>query len=164
MCSSDLRAFNRVFVKTMPVLSEGFQIETEISIHAVDKRWRIEDVPIDYRDRPEGSYSKLSTFGDGAKVLRAITSLFKDYKPLAFFGWLSLVLLILGLLAGIPVITEFATTGWVSKVPSAILAIALVICGALSFTAGIILDTVAKSHRKQWEIDVYKASDGFYRR
>lgn len=158
------RAFNRVFVKTMPVLSEGFQIETEISIHAVDKRWRIEDVPIDYRDRPEGSYSKLSTFGDGAKVLRAITSLFKDYKPLAFFGWLSLVLVILGLLAGIPVITEFATTGWVSKVPSAILAIALVICGALSFTAGIILDTVAKSHRKQWEIDVYKASDGFYRR
>ena len=77
------RAFNRVFVKTMPVLSEGFQIETEISIHAVDKRWRIEDVPIDYRDRPEGSYSKLSTFGDGAKVLRAITSLFKDYRPLA---------------------------------------------------------------------------------
>ena len=89
------RAFNRVFVKTMPVLSEGFQIETEISIHAVDKRWRIEDVPIDYRDRPEGSYSKLSTFGDGAKVLKAITSLFKDYRPLAFFGWLALILLVL---------------------------------------------------------------------
>ena len=77
------RAFNRIFVKTMPVLSEGFQIETELSIHAVDKRFRITDVPIDYRDRPEGSYSKLSTFGDGAKVLRAIASLFKDHKRLA---------------------------------------------------------------------------------
>lgn len=158
------RAFNRIFVKTMPVLSEGFQIETEISIHAVDKRWRIADVPIEYRDRPEGSYSKLSTFGDGAKVLRAITSLFKDYKPLAFFGWLALALVLIGLIAGVPVVFEYFDTGFVSKIPSAILAIALVICGALSFTAGLILDTVAKSHRKQWEIDVYKVSDGFYRR
>ena len=149
------RAFNRVFVKTMPVLSEGFQIETEISIHAVDKRWRIKDVPIEYRDRPEGSYSKLSTFGDGAKVLRAITSLFKDYRPLAFFGWLAILFVILGLIAGVPVIVDFFQTGFVPKLPSAVLAMALMLCGALSFTAGIILDTVAKSHRKQWELDVY---------
>lgn len=153
------RAFNRAFVKTFPVTSEGFQIETELSIHAVDKRWRIVDVPIDYRDRPEGSFSKLSTFGDGAKVLMAITSLFKDYRPLAFFGWVALILLILGLAVGIPVILEFAATDYVTKVPSAILAIALVICGALAFTAGIILDTVAKSHRKQWELDVYRVYD-----
>ena len=138
------RAFNRIFVKTMPVLSEGFQIETELSIHAVDKRFRITDVPIDYRDRPEGSYSKLSTFGDGAKVLRAIASLFKDHKPMAFFGWLALILIVLGLIAGIPVIAEYFQTGLVPRFPTAILAIALVICGALSFTAGIILDTVAK--------------------
>ncbi|MCI8469554.1 MAG: glycosyltransferase [Eggerthellaceae bacterium] len=151
------RAFNRVFVKTTPVLSEGFQIETELSIHAVDKRWRIVDVPIDYRDRPEGSFSKLSTFGDGAKVLRAITSLFKDYRPFAFFGWLALVLMALGLVAGVPVISEYLATSYVSKLPSAVLAVALVICGALSFTAGLILDTVAKSNRKQWEIDVYEA-------
>jgi glycosyltransferase involved in cell wall biosynthesis len=151
------RAFNRVFVKTMPVLSEGFQIETELSIHAVDKRFRIKDVPIDYRDRPEGSYSKLSTFGDGAKVLRAIASLFKDHKPMAFFGWLALILVILGLIAGIPVIAEYFQTGLVPRFPTAILAIALVICGALSFTAGIILDTVAKSTRKQWEILTYQA-------
>ena len=157
------RAFNRVFVKTMPVLSEGFQIETEISIHAVDKRWRIKDVPIEYRDRPEGSYSKLSTFGDGAKVLKAIASLFKDYRPLAFFGWAALLLVLLGIAVGVPVVADFFATGLVPKVPSAILAIALVICGALSFTAGIILDTVAKSHRKQWEIDVYKVTNGFYR-
>ncbi|WP_251197748.1 glycosyltransferase family 2 protein [Anaerotardibacter muris] len=151
------RAFNRIFVKTMPVLSEGFQIETEISIHAVDKRFRIKDVPIDYRDRPEGSYSKLSTFGDGAKVLRAIASLFKDHKPMAFFGWLALILVVLGLIAGIPVIAEFFQTGLVPRFPTAILAIALVICGALSFTAGIILDTVAKSTRKQWELFTYQA-------
>ncbi len=151
------RAFNRVFVKTMPVLSEGFQIETELSIHAVDKRFRIKDVPIDYRDRPEGSYSKLSTFGDGAKVLRAIASLFKDHKPMAFFGWLALILVVLGLVAGIPVIAEYFQTGLVPRFPTAILAIALVICGALSFTAGIILDTVAKSTRKQWEILTYQA-------
>ena len=151
------RAFNRIFVKTMPVLSEGFQIETELSIHAVDKRFRIVDVPIDYRDRPEGSYSKLSTFGDGAKVLRAIASLFKDHKPMAFFGWLALVLIVLGLIAGIPVIAEYFQTGLVPRFPTAILAIALVICGALSFTAGIILDTVAKTGRKQWELFTYQA-------
>lgn len=151
------RAFNRMFVKTMPVLSEGFQIETEISIHAVDKHWRIKDVPIDYRDRPEGSYSKLSTFGDGAKVLMAITSLFKDYKPFAFFGWISIFFLILGLIAGVPVIVEYFQTGLVPRIPSVILAVALVGCAALSFTAGTILDTVAKSNRKQWELDVYKA-------
>ena len=157
------RAFNRVFVKTMPVLSEGFQIETEISIHAVDKRWRIEDVPIDYRDRPEGSYSKLSTFGDGAKVLRAITSLFKDYRPLAFFGWLALLLLVLAVVAGIPVVAEYAETGLVPRIPTMLGSLALAGCGALSFVTGLILDTVAKSHRRQWEIDVYKAMNGFYR-
>lgn len=151
------RAFNRIFVKTMPVLSEGFQIETELSIHAVDKRFRITEVPIDYRDRPEGSYSKLSTFGDGAKVLRAIASLFKDHKPMAFFGWLALILIVLGLIAGIPVIAEYFQTGLVPRFPTAILAIALVICGALSFTAGIILDTVAKTGRKQWELFTYQA-------
>ena len=151
------RAFNRIFVKTMPVLSEGFQIETELSIHAVDKRFRITDVPIDYRDRPEGSYSKLSTFGDGAKVLRAIASLFKDHKPMAFFGWLALILIVMGLIAGIPVIAEYFQTGLVPRFPTAILAIALVICGALSFTAGIILDTVAKTGRKQWELFTYQA-------
>ena len=151
------RAFNRIFVKTMPVLSEGFQIETELSIHAVDKRFRITDVPIDYRDRPEGSYSKLSTFGDGAKVLRAIASLFKDHKPMAFFGWLARILIVLGLIAGIPVVAEYFQTGLVPRFPTAILAIALVICGALSFTAGIILDTVAKTGRKQWELFTYQA-------
>lgn len=150
------RAFTRPFVKTMPVMSSGFQIETEISIHAVDKRWRVIDVPIAYRDRPEGSESKLSTFADGAKVLMAIASLFKDCRPMAFFGWLALLLALLGLVAGVPVVAEFLATGLVSKLPSAVLAVALVLCGALSLTAGLILDTVAKNSRKQWELEVYK--------
>lgn len=151
------RAFNRVFVKTCPVLSSGFQIETEISIHAVDKNWRVVDVPIDYRDRPEGSESKLSTFNDGAKVLMAIASLFKDYRPMAFFGWLALIFIVLGLIVGIPVIFEFTLTHLVERFPSALLAVALVLCGALSLMAGIILDTVAKSNRKNWELNVYQA-------
>ena len=151
------RAFSRVFVKTTPVLSSGFQIETELSIHAVDKRWRVYDVPIEYRDRPEGSESKLSTFGDGAKVLMAIASLFKDYKPMAFFGWLALLFVVLGLAAGIPVVLEFTTTHLVERFPTALLAVALVLCGALSLTVGLVLDTVAKNNRKQWEIDVYQA-------
>ena len=150
------RGFTRAFVKTMPVTSAGFQIETEISIWAVDRRWRVADVPIAYRDRPEGSYSKLSTFGDGAKVLMAIASLFKDYRPMAFFGWLALLFALLGLAAGLPVVWEFVATGLVEKLPSAVLAAALVMCGALSLTAGLILDTVAKSSRRAWELEVYK--------
>ena len=153
------RAFSRAFVKTMPVMSAGFQVETEISIWAVDRRWRVADVPVDYRDRPEGSVSKLSTVGDGMLVLAAIASLFRDYRPMAFFGWLSLVLVALGLLAGLPVVGDWLETGLVPRLPSAVLAIALVLCGALSATAGHILDTVAKSHRRQWELSVYQVME-----
>ena len=150
------RAMSRTFVKTMPVMSEGFQIETELSIHAVDKRCRIVDVPITYRDRPEGSDSKLNTFSDGAKVILAITALFKENKPLAFFGWISLLLLIVGLILGVPVIAEFNKTGVVERFPTAILSMGIVICAILSFSSGLILDNVAKNHRKQWEIEVYR--------
>lgn len=150
------RAFTRAFVKTMPVLSSGFQIETELSIHAVDKRWRIVDVPIDYRDRPEGSESKLSTFEDGAKVLMAIASLFRECKPLAFFGWIAALFIACGLIVGVPVVVEFVQTGLVLRIPSTVLATGLVFCGALSMTAGAVLDTVAKTHRKAWELEVYR--------
>ena len=151
------RAYNAVFAKTMPVLSPGFKIETELSIHAVDKRWRIAEVPIDYRDRPEGSESKLDTFSDGCKVLLMILSLFKDYRPLALFSWVSLLFCVLGLVAGVPVIAEFLATGLVPKLPSALLAVALVFIGILSFTCGLILDTVVKGTRKQYELQVTEA-------
>ena len=151
------RAYNAVFAKTMPVLSPGFEIETELSIHAVDKRWRIAEVPIDYRDRPEGSESKLDTFSDGCKVLLMTLSLFKDYRPLALFSWVSLLFCVLGLVAGVPVIAEFLATGLVPKLPSALLAVALVFIGILSFTCGLILDTVVKGTRKQYELQVTEA-------
>ena len=151
------RSFNRVFAKTMPVLSPGFEIETELSIHAVDKGWKIAEVPIDYRDRPEGSESKLSTFSDGAKVLKMIMSLFKDYRPMALFTWIALIFVVLGLIVGIPVIAEFARTGLVPRLPSVVLAVALEFTGLLSLASGLILDTVVKGTRKQYELRVIDA-------
>lgn len=148
------RAFNRAFAKTIPVLSPGFEIETELSIHAVDKGWRIVEVPIEYRDRPEGSESKLSTFSDGWKVVMTILSLFKDYRPLVLFGWVAFLFVVLGLLVGIPVILEFARTGLVPRLPSAILAVGLVFTGLLSLACGLVLDTVVKGNRKQYELFV----------
>lgn len=149
------RAMSRPFVKTFPVMSEGFQIETELSIHAVDRRWRIKDVPIVYRDRPEGSVSKLDTFGDGFKVIAMIGALFKDYRPLKFFSLIAALLLIVGLAFGIPVIIDFAHTGLVERFPTAILAVAFVFLGGLSLATGFILDSVAKVERKEWELKVY---------
>lgn len=153
------RAFSRPFVKTFPVMSEGFQIETEISIHAVDRRWRIKDVPIIYRDRPEGSVSKLNTIGDGMKVMIAIASLFKNYRPLKFFSLAALVLAVIGLLLGIPVIVEFFETGLVPRLPTALLATAFMFLCGLSFATGLVLDNLAKTERKQWELEVYKISE-----
>lgn len=151
------RAFTRAFAKTFPVLSPGFEIETELSIHAVDRRWRIVQVPIEYRDRPEGSESKLNTFSDGAKVLRMIATLFKDYKPLPFFGLCSLIFLIIGLCLGIPVIAEFSQTGLVPRFPTAILAVAFCGLAALFLICGLILDTEVKASRRAWELEVIRA-------
>lgn len=150
------RAMSRPFVKTFPVLSEGFQIETELSIHAVDRRWRIADVPIDYRDRPEGSESKLDTVGDGVKVVCAIASLFKNYRPLKFFSLIALVLALVGLILGLPVIGEFFATGLAPRLPTAVLAVAFMFLCGLSLATGLILDNVAKTERKEWELQVYR--------
>lgn len=148
------RAFDKLFIKSMPVMSPGFEIETEMTIHALDKRLRVKEIPINYRDRPEGSSSKLNTFSDGFKVLNKIFTLFKEYKPLIFFTVWSVFFLALGLIVGIPVITEFFSTGFVSKIPSAILAVGLVMLSTLSFGCGLILDTVASSHKKQYEVEL----------
>lgn len=151
------RSFNRVFAKTMPTLSSGFEIETELSIHAVDKGWKIVEVPIEYRDRPEGSESKLSTFSDGIKVLGTIMSLFKDYRPLGLFGIVTMVFVLLGLACGIPVIVEFLQSGLVDRLPTALLAVSLVLMGILSLACGLILDTVVKGARKNYELTVIEA-------
>ena len=146
------RVFNRDFVKNFPVLSKGFEIETEMTFHALDRNYRIVEIPITYRDRPEGSVSKLNTFSDGFRVIKTIIKTFKNYKPLIFFSLIALVLVILGLACGIPVIIDFAKTGLVSKFPSAILATGLVICAALSFSVGVILDTLVMQHKQNLEI------------
>jgi glycosyltransferase involved in cell wall biosynthesis len=148
------RAFDKLFVKSMPVMSPGFEIETEMSIHALDKKFLIKEVPIDYRDRSEGSESKLNTFSDGWKVLKTIFILFKDYKPFLFFSLWALLFFILGLAVGIPVVVEFIQTKFITRVPSAILAVGLMIFALLSFTCGLILDTVAAAHRKQYELEL----------
>ena len=153
------RAMSRPFVKTIPVLSEGFQIETELSIHAVDRRWRIADVPVEYRDRPEGSVSKLNTVRDGLRVIAMIGTLFKDYRPLKFFSLVALLFCISGLCAGIPVVTEYFTTGLVPRFPTAIIAAALMFMAALSLATGFILDAVAKVERKQWELRVNRHTE-----
>lgn len=153
---SGYRAFSKRFAKTFPVLSDGFQIETELSIHAVDHRCRILNVPVDYRDRPEGSVSKLNTLSDGIRVLLTIAGMFKDRRPLKFFSILSLAFVALGLFVGVPVIVEFFHTGLVLRLPSAILALGLIILGLSAFTTGLILDTIAKNNRRQWELEVYK--------
>lgn len=153
------RGFTREFVKTMPVLSEKFEIETEMSIHALDKRFRIKEVPIDYRDRPEGSVSKLNTFSDGFKVLKTIMLLFKDYKPLMFFNIISLVFFILGLAIGTPVVVEFIEKAYITKTPSAVLAVGVEVFAIIIFACGLILDTVVKQHKYNYELFVTHMRD-----
>ena len=151
------RAMSRPFCKTYPVLSPGFELETELSIHAVDKCWRIEQIPIEYRDRPVGSESKLNTVSDGLKVLRMIASLFKDYRPLPFFGILALVCFAICLALGLPVVAEFNKTGLVDRFPTAILAMGLGILATLLLTVGIMLDTEVKASRRAWELECVHA-------
>ena len=148
------RAFSPMFVKSFPVLSKGFEIETEMTIHALDKNMSITNIPIQYRDRPENSVSKLNTFSDGFKVLLTIFMLFKNYKPLMFFGILSLVLLCLGFLFFMPIFFNFLSTGVVLKLPSLILSFVLFLSAFLSFMCGVILDTVVKGERQNAEIQM----------
>ncbi|MEW4372621.1 glycosyltransferase family 2 protein [Paenibacillus kandeliae] len=155
------RGFNRFFVKSFPVMSPGFQIETELSIHSLDKRFLIREIPIDYRDRPEGSESKLNTISDGIKVMKTIFTLFKDYKPLIFFSLWALLFLILGLASGLPVIFEFVETQYITKIPSAILAVGLIIVAMLCFACGLILDTVVSNWRKEYELELHRVAERY---
>lgn len=164
MCDimSGYRAFNPVFVKTMPVLSKGFEVETEMTLHALDKDFKIEEVQIDYYERPPGSISKLSTIGDGIKVLKTLFWIFKDFKPLLFFSCMSLLFMLLGLASGLLPILDYIQLRYVHHVPLAILAVGFVILAMLFFSVGLILDTVTKFHRLEFELHVsrYVESQG----
>lgn len=150
------RVFNKRFVKNMPVLSPKFEIETEMSLYALDKKYIIKEITIVYRDRPEGSSSKLNTVGDGIKVVKTIARMFKDYKPFKFFGLIALILFIIGLAIGIPVLVEFFKTAYITKVPSAILATGFMGLAAVSLQCGIVLDTITRQHKEDYELNLLR--------
>lgn len=155
------RAFSYQFVKTFPVLSKGFEIETEMSIHASDKNMYVENVVIDYRDRPEGSESKLNTYSDGIKVIMTIARLFQTYKPLAFFSIIGLILFALGIGFMIPVFGAFLRTGAVAKLPTLIVSGFAVIAAVISFFSGLILQTIARKNRQDFEMQLVRTKDQY---
>lgn len=148
------RAFSKRFVKTIAVMSQGFQIETELTATSLQYRYNVKSIPIAYRDRPEGSSSKLNTFSDGFKVIMTLIDLAKDYRPLLFFGLLSILFFVLGLIVGIPVIQEFVNTAYITKVPSAILASGLMIIAVLLVMLGIIIDHQSNKEKREHELYV----------
>lgn len=146
------RAFSKQFVKSFPVLSKGFEIETEMTIHAVDKNFKLVEIPIGYKDRPEGSVSKLNTYKDGLKVMKTIATLFREYKPFLFFAVFSVIILIISLLFMIPVFIEYFKTGLVPKIPTLIFSLMLMVIAILLWVCGIILDVIIKKHKQLYEI------------
>jgi len=150
------RVFNKFFVKNMPVMSPKFEIETEMSLHALDKKFLIKEIPIIYRDRPEGSTSKLNTISDGIKVIKTIVKMLKDFKPRKFFWAIALIVGIIGLLVGLPVLVEFAKTKYITKVPSAILAMGIETLALIIAQCGVILDTITKQHKEKYELELLR--------
>lgn len=146
------RAFSYEFVKGFPVLSKGFEIETEMTIHAVDKNYKLVEIPVTYRDRPEGSVSKLNTVSDGIKVLKTIATLFKEYKPALFFNIIALICLIISLVLGVPVLAEYFKTGLVPRFPSLIVSTILLVITLLMWITGIILQVINKKHKQLYEL------------
>lgn len=148
------RAFSYQFVKTFPVLSRGFEIETEMSIHAIDKNMQISNVIVTYRDRPEGSHSKLNTYSDGFKVLKTIIKLYKNYKPFPFFLTLALLLAALSLTFFIPVFVDFLHTGLVDKIPTLITSGFVMLAAIQSFFTGMILSSITEKNRQDFEMNL----------
>lgn len=146
------RAFSRDFVKTFPVLSKGFEIETEMTIHALDKNFLLKEIPIEYRDRPEGSVSKLNTFSDGFKVLKTIARLFKEYKPQIFFNIIAAIFFIVSVIFAIPVFAEYFKTGLVPRIPTLIFSGFLAVISILMIVCGLILEVIVKKHRQLFEL------------
>ena len=159
-----LRAFSFRFVKTFPVLSQGFEIETDMTIHAIDKNMFIKNCVIQYRDRPEGSVSKLNTVSDGTKVLHTIFNLYKNYKPLEFFGWLAVILLVVAFAFFIPVLIEYIDTGLVMRFPTLIVCGFVVIAAFLSYTAGLILQTMIHKDKQDFEFRLQQTEDMYNRK
>ena len=156
------RAFNYPFVKTFPVLSRGFEIETEMSIHAADKRMQVSNVVIDYRDRPEGSVSKLNTFSDGFRVLARLLSLYKNYKPFQFFSLLSVVLTVLGVGFLIPILTEYFRTSLVPRFPTLIVCCFVLVAALQSFFAGLVLQSMEQKNKQDFEMQLLQVASNYH--
>lgn len=157
---SGYRAFNKMFVKNTPILSSKFEVETEMTLSALDKKFIIKEIPITYKDRPEGSFSKLNTIEDGIKVAKTILKMYKDYRPRKFFFFIAFLLLIFGLISGMPVLIEFAKTHYITKLPSAVLATGLVMISAISLQCGLILDTIVKANKEKYELNLIRYEEG----
>ena len=148
------RAFSYLFVKTFPVLSKGFEIETEMSIHAADKNMQVENVVIEYRDRPEGSVSKLNTFSDGFRALKTIARLYQTYKPMNFFGIIAAVLALLSIGFMIPILIQYGQTGLVPHFPTLIACGFVMLAAIQSFFSGLILTTLGQKNRQDFEMQL----------
>ena len=146
------RAFSYEFVKTFPVLSKGFEIETEMTIHALDKNFLLKEVPVNYRDRPAGSVSKLNTYRDGFRVLKTIGRLFKEYKPTIFFSIIGLIFLVIAVVFAVPVFADYFKTGLVPRYPTLIFSGFMLIISILMFVCGLLLEVVVKKHRQMFEL------------
>ena len=153
------RAFSYNFVKTFPVLSQGFEIETEMTIHAVDKNMAVENVIIDYRDRPDGSESKLNTYSDGFKVLKTIIRLYKNYKPRQFFTLFSFLLGIIALIFFVPVFITYIKTGLVPQMPTLVMCGFVVLAAIQSYFSGLILSTIAQKSKQDFEYKLVQTED-----
>ena len=150
------RAFSYLFVKTFPVLSRGFEIETEMTIHALDKNMYVENVIIEYRDRPEGSESKLNTYSDGVKVLSTIARLFRNYKPFTFFGGLALILAIIAIVFFIPVMITFIQTGQVPNFPTLIVCGFTFVAAIQAFFSGLQLQNAVQKNKQDFEMNLIR--------
>lgn len=153
---SGYRVFDKIFVKNTPILSPKFEVETEITLAALDKKFIIKEIPIVYRDRPEGSVSKLNTVQDGIKVVKTIVKMYKDYKPRKFFFIIAFILFLIGLLIGLPVIIEFAKTHYITKLPSAVLATGFMLISSVALQSGVILDTIVKANKEKYELNLIR--------
>ncbi len=153
---SGYRAFNKKFVKNIPVLAPKFEIETEMTLYALDKKFKIKEVEIDYRDRPAGSKSKLNTVGDGIKVLKTIITMLKDYRPLLFYGLIALAVALVSLFFGLPVIFQYFKIKFISKIPSAVLASSCMILSAIILLFGMYLDTVVKINKENFQLNLLR--------
>ena len=151
---SGYRAFSRQFVKTYPILVDGFELETDMTLHSLHRRFRITEIPITYRNRPSGSISKLSTFSDGARVIFAITQILRYYRPLLFFSMMSFVFFVAGILASIPVFSDWFTIRYIEHVPMAILASALEVIAVLTLAIGFVLDSVVRNEKMAYELSL----------